>query len=145
VASDQARSRALQDRAKRQRRWSEAPLRRTTAQPAEPDATLRIALEDIGGTSWWAGLLTTLTSQSGSAQLRFVGTVDGERRYEGPAFSAPRTFGCVPPEEQWAPGMAASLTDLRRVLENDGWVEVGRGTEPWALLYRRPGGGGAGR
>ena len=102
-------------------------------------ATLEIGLEDVGGTSWWAGVLTTLTSQSGSAQLRFVAAIDGERLYEGAAFSAPRTLGSVPPEEAWAPGMTASLEQLRRDVERDGWVEVGRGPQTWAFRYRRPG------
>ena len=30
-------------------------------------ATLQIELEDSAGTSWWAGALATLASQSGSA------------------------------------------------------------------------------
>jgi hypothetical protein len=46
-------------------------------------ATLQIELEDMAGTSRWAGVLTTLTSQSGNAYLRFVGRVDGHRRYIG--------------------------------------------------------------
>jgi hypothetical protein len=31
--------------------------------------------------------------------------------------------------------MTKSLQDLRREIENDGWVEAGRGTEPWAFKY----------
>jgi hypothetical protein len=34
--------------------------------------------------------------------------------------------------------MSRSLTELRQELENDGWVQVGRGTEPWAYRYQRP-------
>jgi hypothetical protein len=100
-------------------------------------ATLQIELEDVAGTSWWAGLVATLTSQSDNAYLRFVGRVDGRHRYIGATFPAPRTLGTLPPEEAWAPGMTKSLHDLRRDIENDGWVEVGRGTEPWALKYER--------
>jgi hypothetical protein len=99
---------------------------------------LQIALEDFGGTSWWASLLTTLTSQSGSRLLRFTGGVEGERRYTGPTFTTPRTLGEVPPEEAWAPGMSASLEEVRRAVESDGWVPAGRGPEPWAFGYRRP-------
>jgi fermentation-respiration switch protein FrsA (DUF1100 family) len=48
-------------------------------------ATLQIELEDMAGTSWWAGVLATLASQSGNAYLRFVARVDGHRRSgEGP-------------------------------------------------------------
>lgn len=69
-------------------------------------ATLQIELEDMGGTSWWAGVLATLASQ-----------------------------------EAWAPGMTKSLQDLCREIENDGWVEAGRGAEPWAFRYERPASG----
>jgi hypothetical protein len=104
----------------------------------EDHATLQIVLEDVGGTSWWAGVLTTLTSQFGSAQLRFVGVLDGDRLYRGPTFVAPRTFGpAPPPEEEWAPGMAESLRELQRQVEGDGWAQVGRGDEPWSYRYRR--------
>jgi hypothetical protein len=34
--------------------------------------------------------------------------------------------------------MTKSLQDLRREIENDGWVEAGRGTESWAFTYERP-------
>ena len=60
-------------------------------------ATLQIELEDMAGTSRWAGVLATLTSQSGNAYLRFVGRVDGQRRYMGATFPAPRTLGTLPP------------------------------------------------
>jgi hypothetical protein len=100
-------------------------------------ATLQIELEDMAGTSCWAGVLATLTSQSGNASLRFVGCVDGHRRYKGATFPAPRTLGVLPPQEAWAPGMTKSLHDLRREIANDGWVEAGRGTEPWAFKYQR--------
>jgi hypothetical protein len=100
-------------------------------------ATLQIELEEIAGTSWWAGALATLASQSGNAYLRFVGRVDGHRRYKGATFPAPRTLGALPPQEAWAPGMTKSLQDLRRDIENDGWVETGLGTELWAFRYER--------
>ena len=101
---------------------------------------LQIELEDVGGTSWWASLLTTLGAQWGSAALRFVGAVDGERRYAGSTFSAPRTLGTLPPQEAWAPGMTEAFDELRREVEDDGWVEVGRGAQPWSLRYQRPAG-----
>jgi hypothetical protein len=37
--------------------------------------------------------------------------------------------------------MTKSLQDLHREIENDGWVEAGRGAEPWALEYERPASG----
>jgi hypothetical protein len=90
-------------------------------------ATLQIELEDMAGASWWSGVLATLASQSGNACLRFVGRVDGDRRYKGATFPAP--------------GMAKSLEDLRSEIESDGWVEVGRGDEPWTFTYGRSGSG----
>jgi hypothetical protein len=102
--------------------------------------TLQIDLEDVGGTSWWASLTTTLASQYGSTTRRFVGRVDGERRYTGPTFVVPGTVGRLPPEDAWAPDMAQSLAELRREIAADGWVDVGRGSEPWAYRYaHRPG------
>ncbi len=99
--------------------------------------TLEIELEDVGGTSWWAGIATTLTSQSGNATMRFVGTTNGVRRYKGSTFPLPRTFGTLPPQEDWAPGMTRSLEELCREIQGDGWVQVGRGAEPWAYRYQR--------
>lgn len=102
------------------------------------DDTLQIELEDIGGTSWWAGVLTVLASQSGGAHLRFVGTVGGQRRYTGPSFTSPRTVGTLPPQPAWAPEMTAGLRDLTEEIEKDGWAQVGVGDQPWAMRYRRP-------
>jgi len=99
--------------------------------------TLQITLEDVGATSWWAGVIATLTSESGNAYMRFVGSTNGDRRYKGSTFPAPRTLGTLPPQEEWAPGMTQSLEELCRELEDDGWVQVGRGAEPWAYQYQR--------
>jgi hypothetical protein len=51
---------------------------------------LTIALEDTGGTSRWASILTTLGSQYGSTQQRLVGQVDGETLYKSSTFPVPR-------------------------------------------------------
>ena len=98
--------------------------------------TLQVELEHVGRTSWWAGVLAALTLQ-GDVRLRFVGRVDGERRYRSTPFSCPRTLGHVPPREAWAPGLTSSLEGLQRELEDDGWVLVGEGHEPWDLRYER--------
>jgi len=100
-------------------------------------SSLQVELEDAGGTRWWKGLLATVSSQYGNAYRRFVGRVDGQARYASSTFSVPRTWGEIPPQEQWAPEMTDALTELRRELEKDGWVEVGRGDQPWALRYQR--------
>jgi len=47
-------------------------------------ANLQIELEDMARTSWWAGVLATLASQSGNAYLRFVGRVNGHRQSKVP-------------------------------------------------------------
>ncbi|HSK25454.1 MAG TPA: hypothetical protein VK894_00910 [Jiangellales bacterium] len=105
--------------------------------------TLHLELEDVGGRSWWAGVLTTLGSQHGSATMRFVGRVDGERRYASPTFAMPRTVGTVPPQEAWAPEMTQCLDELRGELRFDGWVPVARGSEPWDETFERRDGRGS--
>ena len=101
-------------------------------------ATLRIELEDVGGTSWWAGWLSKVVSPSGHTHMRFVGHVEGQRRrYRSSTFRAPRNVATVPPQEDWALGMTLSLNELRHTLADDGWVEVGHGAEPWALRFER--------
>lgn len=100
--------------------------------------TLHIVLEDVGGTSRRAGILTTLSSVYGSATFRFVGVVEGERRYVGRSFVSPRSASPVPPREEWAPGLTAALTDLREEVEASGWEYLGQGEQPWDLFYRRP-------
>lgn len=99
--------------------------------------TLTVALEDVGGTSWWAGILTILASQYGSTQRRFVGQVGGVTRYKSSTFPVPGSVGPVPPEEEWAPGMTAALEELKGNLAKDGWRESSHGTEPWSLTYER--------
>lgn len=98
---------------------------------------LTIALEDIGGTSWWASILTILGSQYGSTQQRFVGQVEGKTRYKSPTFPAARSVTPVSPQENWAPGMTAALAELKRDLARDGWVQVSGGEDPKSLVYER--------
>lgn len=98
---------------------------------------LQIELEEVGGRSWWAGVISSLTSTSGTSQLRFVGRVGGETRYAGPAFAAPRSFGTVSPQESWSPAMTMSLDELCRDLDQDGWMRLGRASDPWAFRYER--------
>jgi hypothetical protein len=89
-------------------------------------ATLQIELEDMAGTSWWKGVLATLASQSGNAYMRFVGSVDGDRRYKSATFPAPRTLGTLPPEEAWAPEMTKNLgIYVGRLRTTDGWRQAG--------------------
>ncbi|WP_139003369.1 hypothetical protein [Arthrobacter crystallopoietes] len=100
--------------------------------------TLQIELEDTGGTSWWAGVLTTLASQTGNAYLRFVGRTEGKTLYQSDTFPSARSSPTTPPREDWAPGMTGSLEQLINDIEQDGWVRTGRGSEPWAYTYERP-------
>ncbi|WP_238588681.1 hypothetical protein [Rhodococcus pyridinivorans] len=100
--------------------------------------TLRVELEEVGARHWWTALLATLSSQSGNACMRFVGVVDGEPRYTAPTFPVPRGWGTEPPQEKWAPGLSASLADLQRRIESDGWKQIALGSEIWDLAYQRP-------
>jgi hypothetical protein len=107
------------------------------------EETLKIELEDTASRSWWARILYTLGSQYGRTQLRFVGKTDGGRRlYISDTFPAPSP-GPMAPEEDWAPGMAASLAELRRQIAKDGWSEIDRGQRPWDLTFTRHTGAGA--
>ena len=99
--------------------------------------TLTIALEDVGGISWWSGILTILASQYGSTQRRFVGRSDGKTKYRSATFAVPGSVRPVSPEEQWAPGMTAALAELENDLARDGWRQKSRGKEPWSLIYER--------
>lgn len=99
--------------------------------------TLTVVLENVGGTSWWAGLLTILASQSGSTQQRFVGQVDGETRYKSSTFPVAGPTTSIPPQEQWAPGLTAALDELRDDLARDGWEQQTQGSQPWSLTFRR--------
>ena len=106
-------------------------------QMTPPTETLTVALEDVGGTSWWAGILTVLASQYGSTQRRFVGQVNGVTRYKSATFPVPGSVSPVPPREEWAPGMTAALESLERDLARDGWIQSSHGTQPWSLTYER--------
>jgi hypothetical protein len=98
---------------------------------------LHIELEDAATRSWLVSMLGTLAMQT--QQWHFVGMVDGELRYHSGTFAAPYSWGHLPlgptmlPREEWTPGMAESLDSLRRELAEAGWIEVGKGEQPWQL------------
>ncbi|MET3905230.1 hypothetical protein ABIE35_003824 [Paenarthrobacter sp. 4246] len=98
---------------------------------------LVVALENVGDTSWWASILTTLGSQYGNTQQRFVGQVDGKVRYKSPTFPAARSVTPASPEEAWAPGMTAALAELQRDLIRDGWVQVSQTSASGWPVYKR--------
>lgn len=100
-------------------------------------STLVVGLEEVGARRWWAALLATLASQSGSAYMRFVGVVDGEPTYLSATFPVPRIWGTVPPQEAWAPGMNQALNDLQKQIEKDGWHLLETCDDPWRLVYTR--------
>ncbi|MGS0685542.1 hypothetical protein ACVBEQ_10415 [Nakamurella sp. GG22] len=107
--------------------------------------TLEIELEDVGDTSWVSSVLTTLSSQSGSATYRFVGVASSDDprwptyRIAGGTFVSPRSFkDDLPPQEQWARGMTKSLQELREELLDEGWTISGHGDKPWSYRYTRP-------
>ncbi|WP_457950343.1 hypothetical protein ACTAQI_07040 [Pseudarthrobacter sp. alpha12b] len=102
-----------------------------------PEERLRIELEDAASRKWWARILYTLGSQYGRTQLQFVGrTVDGRRLYASDTFPGP-PLNPTPPEEAWAPGMEASLSQLRQEIARDGWSETSHGAQPWELTFSR--------
>jgi hypothetical protein len=108
--------------------------------------TLEIELEDVGGTSMVASLLTTLGSQFGNAYYRFVGRAHSpDPRWPtyalpGRTFPAPRAFlADLPPQEEWAEGMTQALDEVREGLLAQGWQPVGLGAHPWSFIYVRPG------
>jgi len=112
---------------------------RPASHPAQPgpEERLRIELEDAASRRWWARILYTLGSQYGRTQLRFVGrTEDGLRLYTGDTFPGP-PLNKTPPEEAWAPGLEASLGQLRQEIARDGWSETSHGTQPWDLTFSR--------
>lgn len=106
--------------------------------------SVQIALEDVGDRAWWARVLTTLFTQNGQQYLRFVARPIGrpDRRERpvdaGSSFASPRRLRDQPPEPEWAPGMSASLAEVRRRLEDAGWFAEGRGDAPWSYRYVRP-------
>src|SRR5215213_5813200 len=93
--------------------------------------------EDVGHASWWAGIVTTLLSQYGNAQLRFVARPAGGPPYTSGTFPVPRTWCAVDPAEAWGPGMQASLQEICQELERDGWVRTGTGDHAWSFVYER--------
>lgn len=106
--------------------------------------TLEVELEDVGGTSWWASLLTTLGSQYGNAYCRFVGRArsDDPRwpTYQVAGSPFPRLRSIpddVPPDEAVSPGLTDALADLCRRLDAEGWRAEGRGDHPWSFRYVR--------
>ena len=108
--------------------------------------TLEIELEDAGGTSAVASLVTTLGSQFGNAYYRFIGRAHSpDPRWptysiRRKTFPAPPAFlANLPPQEQWAEGMTQALNELREELVAQGWQPVGRGAQPWSFAYVRPG------
>ncbi|MGY3555526.1 hypothetical protein [Williamsia sp. R60] len=100
-------------------------------------STLVVGLEEVGARRWWAALLATLASQSGNAYMRFVGVVDGKQEYFSATFPVPRTWGSIPPQEAWAPGMTQALSDLQKQLHSDGWQLRETQDDPWRSVYTR--------
>ena len=106
--------------------------------------TLVIELEDsLKRLKWYAPM--RLFSQTTMQVWHFVALLDGEVRYESPTFAVPYSWGNLPlgktmtPEEEWAPGMASALEDLRAEILAGEWQEVGCGAQPWEYKYRKAG------
>ena len=123
-------------------RWPRCPFRgRRGTRDDEGRAVIEIELEDVGVTSWWRSLLSTLRSPHGMAVMRFVAR-DVEHRdcavAAGPTFLRPRCVpGDLPPDEAWCPGMTASLETVHEILAARGWSSSGRGEHPWSERFTR--------
>jgi hypothetical protein len=68
-----------------------------------------IRLEDVGDTAWWKRVLTTVFTQNGQQELRFVARRRPGSTTERPVavsstFASPRWVADAPPEPEWAPG-----------------------------------------
>jgi hypothetical protein len=119
-----------------------AGSRNTVKLMSEAFEELYVELEDAATRSWLVSMLGTLAEKT--QQWHFVGMVDGELRYHSGTFAAPYSWGHLPlgptmlPREEWTPGMAEGLDSLRRELAEAGWIEVGKGGQPWQLICRRP-------
>ena len=89
----------------------------------------------------WVTMLGLLSSDT--QQWHFVGMVDGKSRYSSATFAAPYSWGTIPmgktmlPREEWAPGMAEALQELRLEITGDGWTEDSPGEQPWQHQYHR--------
>ena len=97
---------------------------------------LEVQTEDVGARWWLAGVLSTLASQNGVAYTRFVASSrdDTGPRYESDTFPRLRgVFDDPPPEEQWAPGVAAAFEALDEQLRAHGWCRQG----PVGRRYQR--------
>lgn len=86
--------------------------------------------------------VTLLGLGAGTQQWQFVGKVDDRAVFTSATFAAPYSWGGLPigktvsPQEEWAPGMTRALDELKREIEDHGWVEVTRGQQPWDIHYQ---------
>ncbi len=87
--------------------------------------------------------VTVLGLGAGTQQWQFVGKVDDQPLFTSAAFAAPYSWGGIPmgktvmPQEEWAPGMSRALDDLKREIQQHGWVECTHGQQPWDLEYQK--------
>lgn len=87
--------------------------------------------------------VTVLGLGAGAQQWQFVGKVDDQPLFTSATFAAPYSWGGIPmgktmmPQEEWAPGMTRALDDLKREIQQHGWVEYTHGQQPWELEYQK--------
>jgi hypothetical protein len=107
---------------------------------------LEVEVEDVGGTSLVASLLTTLGTQHGVAYHRFVGRArSADARWPTysvvggtfPVLRAP--LDDLPAQGAWVDAIQEQLGELRRRLTKEGWRPAGIGTHWWSYRYTRPG------
>ncbi len=121
-----------------------------------PTTSVTIAVEDAGHTSMLRSMLTTLTSQHGTQQSRFVArTTDISEAPSVVATSSP--FPVVPlglmegpfammegqdaaPDGGWPDEARAALEELDAMLFADGWECIATGPRWWDRRYARAAG-----
>ena len=112
-----------------------------TARDGVHDEVARLTIQLEVTRSMWVTMLGLLSSDT--QQWQFVGIVDGQPKYKSATFAAPYSWGTIPigktmlPREEWAPGMAKALYELRHEITGDGWSEDGVGEQSWQHTYHR--------
>ena len=106
---------------------------------------LEVEVEDVGGISVAASLLSTLSSQYGNGYFRFVARVRGaDPRWPtyampGATFPATRpTLDDMAAQGAWLETQRARFDELHRQLLREGWRPAGHGAHWWSAIYKRP-------
>ena len=131
-------------------RWWDGATQRSYPTTSDRD-TLEIHVEDHGHTSILRSIVTTLTGQFGTQRCRFVARVHSADPRVAPSEIASGTFPVLPAQlplddidldSAFAGHMLEQLSELERVLVEQGWRPAGVGDHWWSKRYTRPAGSG---